>query len=79
MSGRETCLDLDVAFATGLVAVGAVAPPLDKVARSGSSGELKVRGGGSLCGGQLGSGLERRGSSTERVRFPLRGTDIRRQ
>ena len=76
MSGRETCLDLDVAFATSFVAVGAVPPPLDEVARSGASCELKIRGGGSLCGGQFGTRLQGWRSPSERVCFPLAICDV---
>ncbi len=70
-----TCLDLDLSLPACFVAVRTVAPALDEVARSGSSGELKIRCGCSFCGGQFGSGLERRGSPSKRVRFPLCGTE----
>lgn len=72
---KGTCLDLDLTLPAHFVAVRTFSPPLNEVARSGSSGQLEVSGGGDFSGGQLGSGLECRRSPPEHVCFPLRGTE----
>ena len=71
-SSACTHLDLDLAFAADFLAVGAVAPALDEVARACVPRELDIGGDcGLLRDGEIGAGLGSRRRAPEGVRFPL--------